>query len=213
MKKSDTLRFVEAGILIAAAMILSVIQPFQLPFGGGITIASMLPIIIISYRHGIKWGCFSAFVYSLLQIATGFGTVRSFFMPESEGGYEIWKAVCIVLMDYILAYTVLGMGGIFRNKLSSAASLCLGSIIALMLRFVVHIISGAIFFGSWAEWFFTQEGFYKIGSTIMENFSGTGLAVVYSVFYNGLYMLPEIIITAIAAYAVGKVPAIAKKVK
>ena len=213
MKNSRTLSFVEAGILISAAMILSFIQPFQLPFGGGITIAGMLPIVLISYRHGVKWGIFSAFVYSLLQLATGISTVRAFFLPESEGGYVLWKALCIVFLDYILAYTVLGFGGVFRRRLSPSWALCLGSVTALGLRYIVHIISGAVFFGTWAEWFFTQEGFYSIGSAIMENFSGDSLAVVYSVFYNGLYMLPEILITSIAAYTLGKIPAISKQLK
>ncbi len=208
MKTQKTLRFVESGILIAIATVLSVIQPFQLPFGGGITIVSMLPIVLISYRHGVKWGLFSAFVYSLLQMATGFATVKSFFVPED---YALQTGLCIVFLDYILAYTILGFGGIFRNKFKPEVSLCLGSIAALFMRYIVHIISGAIFFGSWAEWFFTQEGFYKIGDTIMNNFSGKGLALIYSVFYNGLYMIPEIILTAIAAFIIGKVPYIAKK--
>ena len=50
-----TLRMVETGLLLAIATVLSVIQPYQLPFGGGITVASMLPIVLISYRHGVKW--------------------------------------------------------------------------------------------------------------------------------------------------------------
>ncbi|MDE5564943.1 MAG: energy-coupled thiamine transporter ThiT [Oscillospiraceae bacterium] len=209
MRSSTTLRLVETGILLAIATVLSVIQPFQLPFGGGITIASMLPIILISYRHGIKWGFFSAFVYSLLQMATGFGTVKGFFVPED---YALWAGIGIVLMDYIIAYTVLGIGGIFRNQLKPVPALCLGTTVAVLLRYAVHIISGAVFFGAWAEWFFTQEGFYAIGAHIMDTFSGTGLAVVYSVFYNGLYMLPELVITVIVAAVIGKIPAIAKKV-
>lgn len=207
--KSATLRLVETGILLAIAAILSVIQPFQLPFGGGITIASMLPIVLISYRHGIKWGIFSAFVYSILQISTGFATVKGFFVPEE---YALWAGIGIVFMDYVAAYTILGVGGMFRNKLKPVPALCFGTIAALLLRYLVHIISGAVFFGAWAEWFFTQEGFYAVGAKIMDTFSGAGLAVVYSIFYNGLYMIPEIIITAIAAFVIGKIPAIAKKV-
>ena len=206
---AKTLRLVETGILLAIATVLSVIQPYQLPFGGGITVASMLPIVLISYRHGVKWGLFSGFIYSLLQMATGFGTVKSFFVPED---YAIWAGIGIVLLDYIIAYTVLGFGGIFRNKLKSTPALCLGTVIALLFRYIVHIISGAIFFGAWAEWFFTQDGFYAIGAKIVDNFSGASLAVIYSVFYNGLYMIPEIIVTVIVAYVISKVPAIAKKV-
>lgn len=205
---SKTLRLVETGILLAIATVLSVIQPFQLPFGGGITIASMLPVVLISYRHGVKWGFFSAFVYSLLQIATGFGTVKGFFVPED---YALAAGIGIVLFDYVLAYTALGIGGILRDRMKPAPALCLGSVIALLLRYLMHFVSGTIFFGAWAEWFFTQEGFYTFGAAIVEQFSGVGLAMFYSLFYNGLYMIPEIIITAIGAFVVGKIPVIARK--
>ncbi len=209
MQIRHTLRLVETGILLALATVLSVIQPFQLPFGGGITIVSMLPIVVLSYRHGVKWGLFSAFVYSLLQMATGFANVKGFFVPED---YALATGLCIVLLDYVAAYTVLGLGGALRDRMKPAAALCIGTVLALLLRYAVHILSGAVFFGAWAEWFFTQEGFYSIGSTIVENFSGTSLAVIYSVFYNGLYMIPELILTAIAAAVIGKIPYVAKKV-
>lgn len=203
-----TRRLIETGILLAMATVLSVIQPFRLPFGGGITIVSMLPIVLLSYRHGVKWGLFSGFIFSLLQIVTGFGTVKGFFVPED---YALWAGIGIVLLDYVAAYTMLGFGGLFRNKFKAPIAIGLGALVALSLRYLVHIISGAIFFGAWAEWFFTQEGFYRIGATIMDTFSGTGLSIIYSVFYNGLYMIPEIILTVIVGLAVGNVPYIAKK--
>ena len=168
----------------------------------------MLPVILLSYRHGVKWGLFSAFIYSLLQIVTGMGTVKGFFVPED---YALWAGIGIVLLDYVAAFTVLGFGGLFRNKLKAPLALCLGSIVALLLRYLMHIISGAIFFGAWAEWFFTQEGFYSIGSKILDSFSGSGLAIIYSIFYNGLYMIPELALTAIIAFVIGNVPYIAKK--
>ena len=77
---------------------------------------------------------------------------------------------------------------------------------------MMHIISGILFFGAWAEWFFSQEGFYAIGKKILDNFSVTVLAIIYSVFYNGLHMIPEIIVTVIIAYIISKVPAITKKI-
>lgn len=212
MKSSNVLRFIESGILIAVATVLSLFQPFQLPFGGGITIVSMLPIVIVSYRYGVKWGIFTGFTYSLLMMATGYSTVRGLFLPDDDGGsINIIRAILIILLDYICAYTMLGIGGLFRNKLKAATGLCLGAIAALTARYIVHIISGAVFYGAWAEWFFTQEGFYKAGDVIMNNFSGKSLAVIYSVFYNGLYMIPEIILTAIAAYFIGKIPYITRK--
>lgn len=211
MQNTKTIRLVETGLLLAIATVLSLIKPFELPFGGGITIISMLPIVLIAYKYGTKWGLFSAFVGSILQILTSMKTVSAFFLP-GESHMVLWKAILICFIDYIIAYTALGFGGIFRNKFKSpSTALCLGSIVALSLRYLAHIISGVIFFGSYAEWFFTQEGFYKIGNTILNNFSGNGLVIIYSLFYNGLFMIPEIIITAVAALIIGKVPQITKK--
>ncbi len=207
MQIQKTLRLVETGILLAIATVLSVIQPFQLPFGGGITIFSMLPVVLLSYRHGVKWGLLSGFLYSILQMAVGFGNVKGFFVPED---YALIAGICIVLLDYILAYTVLGFGGAFR-RMKPTPALFLGTLLALLLRYAVHIVSGTVFFGAWAEWFFTQEGFYSIGQTIVERFSGTELALIYSVFYNGLYMLPELLLTCLAALAVSRIPYLVKK--
>lgn len=194
-----TKRLVTTAMLIAIGTVLSIFQPFQLPFGGGITIASMLPVVIIAYCYGTRWGLFSAFIFSLMQLLLGLKTVSAFFLP-GESQMVLYKAVLICLLDYILAYTVLGFGGIFKKRVKSGiTALTLGAIFAPLLRYIVHIISGAIFFGSWAEWFFTQDGFYAIGQTIMETFSGNSLALIYSIFYNGTYMLPEIIITALLA--------------
>ena len=203
--KNNTKKLVTSAMLIAIAVVLSLLTPFNLPFGGGITLASGLPIIIISFMFGTKFGLFSAFIYSLLQMVTGMNTVASFFLP-GESQMVLWKAITVCLLDYILAYTVLGLGGIFKNRFkNNSVSIIIGTIFAISLRYVIHIISGAVFFGAWAEWFFTQDGFYKIGETILNTFSGTSLSVIYSIFYNGLYMIPEILITAVIAPIVYKI--------
>ncbi len=192
-----TKKLVTSAMLIAIAAVLSIFQPFQLPFGGGITIASMMPIVLIAFCFGTRQGLFAAFIFSLLQLLLGMKTVSAFFLP-GEDQMILWQAIVVCLLDYVVAYTVLGFGGILKHKIKNdTAAICLGSVLALTLRYCVHIISGAIFFGAWAEWFFTQEGFYTIGAKIMESCSNGSLAWVYSIFYNGTYMLPEIIITAI----------------
>ena len=192
-----TKKLVVSAMLIAVAAVLSIFQPFQLPFGGGITIASMMPIVLIAYCYGTRWGLLSALIFSLVQLLLGMKTVTAFFLP-GDSQMLVWQALCVCLLDYIAAYTVLGFGGIFKGKIKNdAAAICVGSVFALFLRYIVHIISGAIFFGAWAEWFFTQEGFYPIGAKIMAHCSGGMLALIYSIFYNGTYMIPEIIITAI----------------
>ena len=203
--ENKTRKMVTSAMLIAIGVVLSMFTPIHLPFGGGITLASCLPVILISFIYGTKTGLLTAFVYSLLQMVVGINTVSSFFLP-GDSQMVMWKAISVCLLDYTLAFTVLGLGGVFKDKIkNSVVSISVGTVFALTLRYIIHIISGAIFFGTWAEWFFTQDGFYKIGETILNTFSGSSLALVYSVFYNGLYMIPEIVITAIIAPIIYKI--------
>ena len=200
-----------SAIMIAFAVTISAIcaaVPFiNLPFGGGFTIASMLPIIIVAYMYGTKWGLLTAFVYSIMQMLLGFNTVSAFFLP-GDSQMVWWRAVIVCLVDYVIAYTVLGFGGVFRKKFDARGALCLGSILAISLRYIAHIVSGAVFFGAWAEWFFTQDGFPAWGQSILNTFSGDALALVYSIIYNGTYMIPEIIITAVVALIIVRIPQI-----
>lgn len=209
--KKRTQAITVSAIMIAFAVAISAIcaaVPFlNLPFGGGFTIASMLPIILVAYMFGTKWGILTAFTYSIMQMLLGFNTVSSFFLPGDS--QMLWyRAIIVCLIDYVIAYTVLGLGGVFRKKFSPTKAIVLGSVFAISLRYLAHIISGAIFFGSWAEWFFTQEGFYSWGQSILDTFSGGSLALIYSIIYNGTYMIPEIIITAIVAYFITRIPQI-----
>lgn len=208
--KKLTTTAVMVALATALALVSAAIPFLNLPFGGGFTLASMLPIVLISYLYGLRWGFSAAGVYSLVQIAlgafTGGGYVIALFTAGSDSYMGIGTGLGVILLDYVVAYTVLGIGGLFRKKLSPIPALVLGSIVALALRYLVHIVSGALFFGIFAEWFFGQEGFYAIGQWILETFSGGGLSIIYSVFYNGLYMIPEIIITAVVAVPVARLP-------
>ena len=216
--KLNTQRLTTSAVMLALAVILAMVCaliPFlNLPFGGGFTIASMLPIVIVSYMYGVKWGMFTSAVYSILQIVMDLylgkgSTIMALFMPNSDDFMGYTAAVAILIIDYVVAYSVLGLGGVFRKKIKNKTlALSLGVVLALSLRYIAHIISGFIFYGAWAEWFFTQENFYSIGGWILDSFSGKGLALVYSIFYNGLYMIPEIIITVVAALGVSRLPVI-----
>ncbi len=207
-----TKKLVTTAMLLAFATILSLIRIIQLPFGGSVTLVSMLPVVILSYMYGCRWGLFASFVFSLLQLATGFDTVSAFFLP-GDAKMALSSAICICVIDYILAYTVLGISGIFKNKFKNrAGEIMLGSIVALFARYVMHIISGYIFFGSWAQWFFgdatglMQIGFLKpFCNFVLSNASTQALSLIYSVIYNGAYMIPEIILTALVAPVVLKI--------
>ena len=215
--QTKTKRLTESAMLIALAVVLEfvgrmIIPP--MPFGGQLTLVSMLPIVLISYRHGVKWGLTAGFAYSLVQMAMGMDTVTAAFQPGYFGdGTMIGNALIMCVLDYVLAYTLLGLGGIFRNSIKNPGiSLMCGSLVALGGRYLAHILSGYILFSGWAEWFFTQEGFYSWGAALVESLSPTMLGWVYSIVYNGMFMVPEIILTAIVAVLVARVPKIVTKI-
>ena len=207
-----TKKLVTTSMLLALAVILSVMKLFELPFGGTITPASMMPVVLAAYLYGTRWGLFSAFVYSVLQLVTGMGTVSVFFLP-GDSRMALHAAILVCLCDYIIAFTLLGFAGVFKNKLKNhLLSLVLGTVLVCMLRYLVHVISGAVFFGAWAEWFFSDStGLSQISllrdfcKWVMSNVSGKSLCVLYSVIYNGSFMIPETVITAITVPVVYKV--------
>ena len=216
-KRVNPRAIAESAMLLAIAIILELISKIfipELPFGGQITLVSMLPVVLIGYRHGMKWGFIAAVTYAVLEMAIGMKTVSAAFLPGYFGdGTMIFKALLMCLLDYLLAFTVLGLGGLFRNAVKKpGASLMCGSLVALTARYICHIFSGYILFAGWAEWFFTQEGFPAFGTKLVESLSPTALGIVYSVVYNGMYMVPEILLTATVALILGRVPKIVTKI-
>ncbi len=104
-KKFNTERLVVSAVLIALATVLSLFQPLRLPAGGGITILSMLPIVLISYRYGMAWGAASAFIFSLLQMLTGFDTVSALFLPGDN--QQVWWRRCSSALSTMYLPTLL----------------------------------------------------------------------------------------------------------
>lgn len=212
--QSKTKRLTESAMLLAVAILLELLSktfiPEQ-PFGGQLTIVSMLPVVLISYRHGVKWGFVAAFAYALMEMVIGASTISAAFLPSSDE-FMGPSALLMVLLDYLLAFTVLGLGGIFRNRIANpSVALMSGSLVALGARYLCHILSGIILYTSWAEWFFTQDGFPAWGAQLVESLNPTALGIVYSVVYNGMFMIPEMIFTAIAAFLIAR-PQITQKV-
>ena len=203
-----TRALVECAILVALGTILSLIKLYEMPWGGSVTAASMLPLIIIGYRHGIKWGILSSIVYSLIQMLLGGGTISAAFLPGED--QMVWYlAVIMVVLDYFLAFSIAGLSGLFRNKNKPGKSLTLGALVSTFGRFVMHFISGWILWGAWASYFF--EGFDettggKVGAWFINTFDGQMLSCMYSLFYNALYMIPEIIITVVLAFIISRIP-------
>ena len=213
----NTKRLTESAMLIAVAVVLELVSKMfipGLPFGGQFTLASMLPVVLISYRHGMKWGFCASFAYALIEMAIGTKNVAAAFQPDYFGeGVMIGNALIMCFFDYVAAFTVLGLGGLFRNKIKNAgAALALGAVVALSARYLCHIASGYILFSGWAEWFFTQDGFPAWGAYLVENVNADVLGLLYSVAYNGLNMIPEIIITAVTALLIARIPKVVTKI-
>ena len=215
--KTKTKRITESAMLLAVAIILELVSKMfipEMPFGGQITLVSMLPVVLISYRHGVKWGLVTGVAYAMLEMALGAKTVAAAFQPGYFGdGVMILNAFIMCALDYVVAFTVLGLGGCFRNRIKNpGVSLMCGSLVALGARYVAHIASGYILFAGWAEWFFTQEGFPAWGASLVASLSPEMLGFVYSVVYNGMYMILEMVITAVVALFLARVPKIVTKI-
>ena len=194
-------RLVTTALLLAMAFLLSFVKLWEMPWGGAVTLCSSLPIILIGYRYGNKWGLFSAFVFAVLQLLFGLSGLR---------GISGFAVVISILFDYILAFTCLGLGGLFRNKLKNpSAAIALGSVVALFLRYLCSVVSGWLVWGGYAADTLAVMG--SMGRAILNTFSGWQLSCVYSIVYNACYMLPEIVLTAVVGAIITRIPQIAKK--
>ncbi len=168
---------IECAILIALSVVLSLVKIWQMPLGGAVTLVSMLPVCIISLRYGLKWGFLSSCVYALIQL---------FFGITMDGllGWGLTTGMLIgcMLFDYVLAFFVLGIAGIFRKKGQTGAYA--GIALAMVLRFASHFVSGYVIFTNLEQW--------ELFGSLFE-----GAPVLYSICYNGMYMLPEQNFTAV----------------
>jgi len=216
---TKTRRLTESAMLIAVAIVLELISKLfipEFPFGGQITLVSMLPIVLISYRHGVKWGFVASAAYALIEMAIGTKTLMAAFQPDYFGdGVMIVNAITMCLLDYVVAFTALGLGGISRNRIQKpGVALMAGSLVALGARYVAHVLSGYILFAGYAEWFFTHENFPfpELGATLIAELSPSLLGFVYSLTYNAMYMIPEMIFTAAVSLLLARVPKIVTKV-
>lgn len=174
---TKTRTMVECALMIALATILSYIPFIEMPQGGSVTLCSMLPIMLVGWRHGLKWGLFTGFVHGLLQMMLGFKNV----MYCTTFG----TMVLCVLLDYLLAYTLLGGVSLVSRPLkNSTAGIALSAVAAGLGRYACSFLSGVLIWGAYAP-------------------EDTPVWL-YSLTYNGSYMIPETIITAIAAVLVAK---------
>ena len=217
MMNRKTKRLTESAMLLSLALVLEVVSKMcipPMPFGGQVTLVSMLPVVLISYRHGVRRGLIAGLCYGFIEMALGGGTVTAAFQPGYFGdGAMLGRALIMVVLDYVLAFTALGLGGCVRDLIHRPGpGLMMAGIVSLTCRYFVHVLSGYILFGGWAAWFFSQDGFPAWGAALVDSLSPKVLALAYSVIYNGMYMVPEIVLTAAVALLISRVPGVTEKV-
>ena len=160
--RTDVRALTYGALCMAMSFVLSYIKLWSMPLGGSVTLASMLPLLWYSNKFGVKNGLIAGAAYGLLQLIQ---------KPEIYHWVQ-------VLLDYPLAFMMLGLAGSVKN-------LQLGSVIGVAGRWVCHILSGAIFFAEWVP-------------------EGWSNAWVYSAAYNGAYLLVDLIICLVLSFILAK---------
>lgn len=136
----------QIGLALALATILNMFKITELPSGGAITPGAMVPIILVALLYGPEVGFLTGFLYGLISLVLG-----PYILHPVQ-----------VLFDYPLPFMALGLAGYFKNKK------LLGTIVAIIGRFIFHFISGIVFWGA--------------------NAPDTMSPYLYSLVYNGIYL-------------------------
>ena len=170
MKNKQLRALCESAIFTALALALSYLEiPVGVAFGGfgGSLSMVMIPLVLCAIRWGLGWG---------VGAGLAFGTLKYFF---SSGWAITWESM---LLDYSLAYMMVGLSGLFRGKSRSA---WLAALVGCAGRFVIHFISGVTIYAEYVSPIFGWNG---------------SSSTIYSVLYNGSYMLPNTVITVLAVF-------------
>ncbi len=175
--RENIVRLSTGGVCLALAFVLSQLKLFEMPMGGSVTPASTLPIIIYGVAFGPVWGFVVAFIFSLLQLI---------------GGWLVTPFQ--VFLDYTLGYTALGFAGfaalkadkrikipgaLNRYRSTSILKILICSVVAYLVRWLGSVASGVIFYAEYAA----EAGYDS--------------ALVYSMVYNGAFLLADLAILAV----------------
>lgn len=161
-----------AGISISAGFLLSFIKIAPVAYGGSITLASLVPVMLFAYFYGFSHGLLVGVIFGLLQFI--------------QAPY-ILTPITFVL-DYILPFGCIAFaafGAKFKNK---TAGLVCGAVFAYIGRFVMHFLSGLVYFDKGAIW------------TDLPATNGA----VYSFLYNAVYLLPDCALAIVALIILSK---------
>ncbi len=163
----------EGAIFLALAVVLNSLSKMifvNMPQGGSVTLA-MLPLLVYIHRWGVGQGLLVGFAYGLLDMLI-------------DGGYAWgWQSM---LLDYLVAYTALGLGGFFKGKAWGIFP-CVA--LGCLSRFAVHYLSGITLYRILEPT--AVEGLESLGAIANPH--------LYSILYNGVYMLPNTVIAMVLA--------------
>ncbi|MDO4438944.1 MAG: energy-coupled thiamine transporter ThiT [Eubacteriales bacterium] len=155
-----------SSMCIALAAVTSMIKVYELPFGGSVTLCSMLFAVLPGWIYGLSTGLLCGLIYGILQFVLG-----PYVMTPVQ-----------VLFDYIFAFMILGVSGIFSKKKNG---LLTGYIVAVIGRWIMATIAGLV----WVS----------LGSTVWDGWAPLPYSMVYNISYIGLEALFTIIIICIPA--------------
>ncbi|MED2973370.1 MULTISPECIES: energy-coupled thiamine transporter ThiT [unclassified Fictibacillus] len=158
----------EVAMMSALAIILSFVQFKGLWANGGSVSLEMLPIFLMAFRRGVPGGVLTGLIVGMVKI-----------LVDGTAGYN----PAGLILDYPLAFLLAGFAGVFKVSSASQSKRRISAIVAgiafgSLLRLASHVVSGVIFFASYAP-----KGMNP---------------VLYSIVYNASYMIPVALITAAA---------------
>ena len=146
---------VNIALMLGLAIILHQIRLYHMPQGVSITLGGMVPLLLLAYRYGPGIGALGGFLFGLINMI--------------QDPYILHPVQ--VLFDYPLPYMAMGLAGLFPQRILP------GTALAFFTRLICHVISGVVFFASFAP-------------------AGQS-PLVYSLIFNGTYLVPEFIICAV----------------
>ena len=163
--------------MLALSFALSYAKIFEMPMGGSVTIASMLPVMLISIKYGIGAGLSTSLLYSLTQLLQAVASANVFPYCETPA-----TLVLCILFDYIVPFTILGLAGLpktLKITKNTEINVYIGIVSVVILRFLCHFITGVVIWGQWAP-----DGMGKY---------------LYSFLYNGGFLSVDFLICIVCA--------------
>jgi thiamine transporter len=165
----------EIAVFSALSAVLYTVRPFTLPFGGSITLGSMVPVMWLSMRRGIRVGITAGVIFGIIALlidALLVGVSNVIVNPLQAG------------LEYPLASGLLGLtgifGGLFQRKTVGLA--LAGATLSVFLKFLVHYFAGV-----YVWWYvYAFPGGW-----------GPYVRYIWPAIYNGSFLLVELIVSSI----------------